>query len=704
MTARPAPPQPRTTPKPVLNHSMDPVNPQQWLNFSLPPRVRGPALGNGVPRRSRRGEGWRSSAMTREKYVNASFRFVLKPTQSASYGAHFADPDISLHWPNILQVLVPTFSALSVAQGLVSSDPSGSRSRRAQEISEASWDEEEVDGEESAERRRRIEEEKMGRSCPICLGKPVAGRMTKCGHIFCFPCILHYIQLSDIPKSAKCPICGDTIHEGMLKSVRYLDASQMLEASKGNDEEPLSIALEDDHEQVMGDMDDFPSVPSTSKTEAIHMRLIERPQMSTLSLPTSATFPSNVLPPHTTPFYFLPDILSFSRFMLATPSYMFNELSRELAELAKEYEALKGDSLGRDFVNVAKAKVERQVGKVRAELDVESVKREERETRETWGEVVGGERRERERKKERERKAREREENARLAKEREVPVDIPVEFLASQQNGTLIPPNLIVSPNPMPPKKNRRKPNSNFTVPSVPTQPSPSYYFYQSSLGLPLFLHPLDIRILLSHFKSYTLFPTTLSFTSTGYDTATITDELRKRYKYLSHLPIGTEVVFIEAELEDIVGKDGLKGFEVALKGRRGRRKEKGKKEDKAKERWEKMEREKLPLQQRESPPARDRDREFLEALEKSQLEAVSASWGSASSSTGPPAHPLQHTLSFASALHSAHAPPARGRREEVDWEVEEAWMAFERMPVGVAEGGGASGIGIKESEKGGGA
>ena len=32
--------------------------------------------------------------MSRERYVQANFRFVLKPTEMLSYGAHFADPDM----------------------------------------------------------------------------------------------------------------------------------------------------------------------------------------------------------------------------------------------------------------------------------------------------------------------------------------------------------------------------------------------------------------------------------------------------------------------------------------------------------------------------------------------------------------------------------------------------------------------------------
>ncbi|XP_026471800.1 RING finger protein 10-like isoform X2 [Ctenocephalides felis] len=54
--------------------------------------------------------------------------------------------------------------------------------------------------------------------CPICLEEPLAGRITRCGHIYCYPCILHYLALSDKPWR-KCPICYEAIHLKDLKSV-----------------------------------------------------------------------------------------------------------------------------------------------------------------------------------------------------------------------------------------------------------------------------------------------------------------------------------------------------------------------------------------------------------------------------------------------------------------------------------------------------
>ncbi|OCF37443.1 alkylbase DNA N-glycosylase [Kwoniella heveanensis BCC8398] len=818
MPALPTPHRPnnRVQNKPQLAADTDDAfDPTSWLNFSLPPRSRAGQAGvpgsgvPGIPRRSRRGEGWRGGPMSREKFLNASFKFVLKPTETLSYGAHFADPDISLHWGHILQVLVPTFSAFSVAQGYVTSDSQGNSSTNPHALG-ASFDSVDLEGmgEEAADRRRKSEDERRGRMCPICLGKPVAGRMTKCGHIFCFPCILHYIQLSDIPKSAKCPICGDTVQSNMLKSVKYLDASVMLKAAAGeedDDQEQASPGSEAgpshapslDHDRnyvhghghsVMGVMDGFEETLEEAKAvdahseffeekgHKIHMRLVQRPQMTTLALPSSSTWPSDAIPPHTAPWYFLPDILTFSRFMLATPDYMLGELSRELSELKAEWDLLHGDELGREFVKAAKDKVQNQLLKVKAELVTPSVRRSEDQAREAWGEAVGGSRKEREKRRERERKVLEREEK--LKEESAViPEDVPKEYLAAQDGNAPgfdnsanvnIPPNLEVEPNPMPPsssKRSRRRGGGGGPAPPPSIPPSPSYYFYQSSLGANVFLHPLDIRILLAHFKSYSLFPPTLSFTTTGYDPGTINDELRKRCKYLGHLPVGTEVIFVEADLEPIVGKEALMAFEQPLKARRTKRREKVKKEDRAKSRWERAEREKMPVEMRTVPSAFNasghghgqvnstaEDREFALALARSAVE-FDQGYGSgfqpssASSSTSYPipaggagvgigyspssspstgtgawgAH-AQPRATFAHALHNhtTSSMPSTRSRDEVNWEVDAAWEAFENMSMGgrnrrlsgngvtQVDGHGEDGEEIRgttarESEKGGG-
>lgn len=94
---RPVNPQHRTASnKPVLNMADNGPDPSRFIGFQMPRRnVPGSGQpGGGVPRRSRKGEGWRGSIMSRERFVQSNFRFVLKPTEVLNYGAHFADPDM----------------------------------------------------------------------------------------------------------------------------------------------------------------------------------------------------------------------------------------------------------------------------------------------------------------------------------------------------------------------------------------------------------------------------------------------------------------------------------------------------------------------------------------------------------------------------------------------------------------------------------
>ena len=526
----------------------------------------------------------------------------------------------------------------------------------------------------------------------------------------------------------------------------------MLAASQGDDQDAeSSVATEDrtepgldhdhDHDHglgLLGDMDGFDEAkavdavdqgetpPQSKKGLRIHMRLITRPQMTTLALPSASTWPSDAIPPLTAPWYFLPDILSYSRFMLATPDHMLLELERELGELQAEWDLSRGDDLGRDFVRAAREKVERQIGKVKGELVTDLVTKSERDSREAWTEAVGGERREREKRRERESKAKERQERAQREKNQLDTGDVPNEFLAAQDGSFAsynpnisIPPNLPVEPNPMPTPSSRKSRRRGAT-PATPFEqipPSPSYYFYQSALGANVFLHPLDIRILLAHFKSYSLFPPALSFTSSGFDPGTINDELRKRCKYLGHLPTGSEVIFVEAELEEIVGKEGLMAFEQPLRARREKRRARVKREDKAKSKWERTEREKMPIKQQTIPVTEDGD--FMMALATSRADGglwsnepglgtspghlQPGSVGSSTAHHSPGTSPsgiwgANANRTFASTLTSTTTAAPVSRRRDVEsegWQVDAAWEAFDEMAI--SGRGGA----VQESDKG---
>ncbi|GBP14516.1 RING finger protein 10 [Eumeta japonica] len=57
--------------------------------------------------------------------------------------------------------------------------------------------------------------------CPICLGAPVAGRVGRCGHVHCWPCALHYAAAHD-RSPPPCPVCAAPFRVDSMKPARQL--------------------------------------------------------------------------------------------------------------------------------------------------------------------------------------------------------------------------------------------------------------------------------------------------------------------------------------------------------------------------------------------------------------------------------------------------------------------------------------------------
>ncbi|KAF0989218.1 hypothetical protein HZS_1476, partial [Henneguya salminicola] len=58
-------------------------------------------------------------------------------------------------------------------------------------------------------------------SCPICLDEPTASIITKCGHIFCWRCIIECILSNNSPTHCKCPICYQIITSTDIRIVLW---------------------------------------------------------------------------------------------------------------------------------------------------------------------------------------------------------------------------------------------------------------------------------------------------------------------------------------------------------------------------------------------------------------------------------------------------------------------------------------------------
>ncbi|CAE6406625.1 unnamed protein product [Rhizoctonia solani] len=623
------------------------------LNFTLPPRSQ-PLLQN-VPRRSRKPN---NVYYNPEKFLNAQYRFIMKPT--GDYTVHFADPDIFFQWEDILQILVPRSSAFASA---------GTTTEGVT-------------------------------TCPICLSPPTAPRMTKCGHVYCFPCILHYLRVGDNTKWSRCPICFDSVNEKQLKCVRWVDPAETHPTPLG----PQKVLSVEESPQV-GSKQEIQV--SSSRQRMIHLRLMYRPQLTTLALPRSATWPSSAVPPHQAPWHFVPDASVFARFVLATPDLIVKQLEEELVALEVERAMLasydtqssaanvigakaaakpSSEGLGVVFVRAAEERVKLQIEKARAS-DTEwlqaAVKRAERD-------IAAAERS----------AARASHATVTTSEEGSLPRD-PRDVTASADTAT---PGSTSAPGSGPANGKPRRRNVN--PPSRDATP-PTYHFYQSSTGQPVFLHPLDIRILLARFHTYDAFPLELTLPIESLDIGSVNHDLRRRYKYLSHLPEGGDVVFAQVNVRGVVGEDAWRegGWGGLAERRRKERESRHRKEERDRVRGEEREREKARLLGAYGPSSEGGsgalgmgegvpDPEFFSPVPVPVADVHPMS--EASELQTPSQPPAWGPRSFASALHSASTGTphrqAPAIRDEHAWEVDMAWHDLEEQHSRNATAGGGAG------------
>ncbi|ORZ02547.1 hypothetical protein BCR43DRAFT_481714 [Syncephalastrum racemosum] len=138
-------------------------------------------------------------------------------------------------------------------------------------------------------------------ACPICLSEdPLAARVSRCGHVFCLPCILHYFDLAEENTRIRaCPVCGDAI-----------TAAEDLKLVKKT-EHHVAVRLQ----------------------EPVNLVLMHRPAGSMFAMPTTAkALPQQdgFIPTDRTPM-----ALTYARFMLASPDYMTAEYTQNASELTE---------------------------------------------------------------------------------------------------------------------------------------------------------------------------------------------------------------------------------------------------------------------------------------------------------------------------------------------------------------------------------
>lgn len=153
-----------------VKRGMDLTHLVNYTSYSSEQRENGTSVMRG--RGSRRSNPSRRSNYTtpyrKETFIHANYRLFVSGGED-DYMKSLVDPDHGVNWDKVEMVVRPT-------------DTPG--------------------------------------NCPICLDPPVAAKITRCGHVFCGPCIYHYLDEGE-KNWKRCPLCFESIYRRCLRSFRF---------------------------------------------------------------------------------------------------------------------------------------------------------------------------------------------------------------------------------------------------------------------------------------------------------------------------------------------------------------------------------------------------------------------------------------------------------------------------------------------------
>ncbi|XP_031448103.1 RING finger protein 10 [Phasianus colchicus] len=469
------------------------INLNHLLNFTFEPRGQtGHFDGNGHGNWGKRNK-WGHKPFNKELFLQANCQFVVSEEQD--YTVHFADPDTLVNWDFVEQVRICSHEVPS---------------------------------------------------CPICLYPPTAAKITRCGHIFCWACILHYLSLSEKTWS-KCPICYGSVHKKDLKSVVAMATRQY----------------------AIGDV--------------ITMQLMRREKGVLIALPKSQWM--NMVQP----VYVGDDQHSqYSKLLLASREQVLQlVILEEKAALLKQYEEEKHTPEA-CFIEAAIQELKEREAALSADQDKTSgvagisaaVEELVLDSSKPMEPAVSQE------------KKCDVEYLSAFDEELVEPCsDVASSFLppVESEEAVLDEEEIREVDNIGEPEANTRGESnpaetsyqeSKETVSSGHLNSSPFYYFYQAEDGQCMYLHPVNVRCLIREYGSLEKSPEKITAAVVEIAGYSMTEDIRQRHRYLCHLPLTCEFSICELALKPpIISKETLELFSDDIEKRKRLRQKKARDE-----------------------------------------------------------------------------------------------------------------------------
>nr|XP_033810520.1 RING finger protein 10 [Geotrypetes seraphini] len=457
------------------------INLNHLLNFTFAPRGQMGAYhdGNGHGNWGKRNK-WGHKPFNKELFLQANCQFVV--SEDLDYTAHFTDPDTLVNWDFVEQVRICSHEVPS---------------------------------------------------CPICLYPPTAAKITRCGHIFCWACILHFLSLSERDWS-KCPICYGTIYKKELRSV---------------------VAME---------------TRLYSVGDTITMQLMRREKGVLVALPKSKWMKVEQ------PIHLGDEEHSrYSKLLLASQKQLLQQVIwEEKVALLQQYEEEKQNPEA-CFIQAA----------IQELKDREKVLSHDESCVTTLEDLT-------------------------LA-EPTLITNLPQEnenvlqYLDAFENevgstvAALLPEevgNVEAAGRNDAETNNVKKSQKESQAANVtgPCNNSTFYYFYQAEDGQYMYLHPVNVRSLVQEYGSLENCPEKITGAVVEIDGHTVTEEVRRRHRYLKHLPLTCEFSLCELDLlPPFISKQTLAMFTGEIEKRRRLRLKKAEDEQRRERRIEMEEKKK---------------------------------------------------------------------------------------------------------------